>query len=107
MNQYIRPCISVLAGMLLISTVMDAQTVSSWKTAAGQSQLFQKQDDVHFSGKAQNNPVIRLDEAIRYQSMEGFGWTMTEGSAYWLMQLPDNERKSILEELFSVEKGLG
>ena len=55
-------------------------------------------------GEATDEPlVITIDSTQRYQSMQGFGYTLTGGSAQSLLQMSQEERTKILKELFSKE----
>ncbi len=48
--------------------------------------------------------IIRTDEKRTYQTAEGFGFTLTGGSAYLIRQkLSEEKRKALLKELFSPE----
>jgi glucosylceramidase len=90
------------------SSLPDTSSVKSnvtlWLTKADKSVLFRKQDGtLPFSGNAGNNPVITLDTAQTYQSMDGFGFCLTGGSAYLIHRLPQEQRKALLQELFSTE----
>jgi len=52
--------------------------------------------------------TINVDEKIKYQTVEGFGYTLTGGSAYLIKQkLTESQRKSLLKELFSEKEGIG
>lgn len=44
--------------------------------------------------------TVFIDEDIQYQKIEGFGYTLTGGSAYLLHQMPLQNRAAILKELF-------
>ena len=44
--------------------------------------------------------TVFIDEGIQYQKIEGFGYTLTGGSAYLLHQMPLQNRAAILKELF-------
>lgn len=91
-----------MMSFLLKSTcLVNAQTVSSWQTSTNKSKLFQKQSNVQFvDGAGTNSTKIMINPALKYQTIEGFGWTMTQGSAYMIMQLSESERHNLLEELF-------
>lgn len=54
-----------------------------------------------------SNLTITIDATQQFQSMEGLGFALTQGSAVALLQLPKIERQALLEELFSTEHGLG
>ena len=42
-----------------------------------------------------------------FQSVDGFGFAITQASCYNLKLMPQEDRKALLEELFSREKGIG
>ena len=52
--------------------------------------------------------VITIDEAQTYQSIDGFGASLTDSSA-WLLAcaMTPAQRQAVLEELFDPEKGIG
>lgn len=73
-----------------------------WLTNGDQSVLFEKQNgSLNFSNQANNNPTIIVDSSITYQTIEGFGYTLTGGSAYLIYNLPAKRRSDLLQELFS------
>lgn len=84
------------------------QGVESWQTATNKSTLFHKGPDIQFSaGTGSNSTKIMIDPSQQFQTVEGFGWTMTQGSAYVIRQLPEACQTALLKELFSVSEGLG
>lgn len=100
--------LTFLITSLCCSQLFSQTFVQSWQTSTNASKLFQKQTDKEFTdGEGNNSIKIRLNDTKTYQAVEGFGWTMTQGSAYVIRQLSDAQQTAILEELFSVEKGLG
>ena len=44
--------------------------------------------------------TVYVNEGVQYQTIEGFGYTLTGGSAYLLHQMPLQNRAAILKELF-------
>lgn len=50
---------------------------------------------------------IVIDPSITYQTIEGFGASMTDASVYLLMQMPEEEMNDVLVKLFDPEKGIG
>lgn len=51
---------------------------------------------------------IKLDTAVRYQSIDGFGFTLTGGSARLIYQLDSAARAALLRELFTLDgNGIG
>ncbi len=77
------------------------QPIFYWVTNADQSLLLSKQRANLFSGIIPNtDPVIEIDETIRYQKVEGFGFTLTGGSASLIHQLGVTKKNALLNELF-------
>jgi glucosylceramidase len=50
---------------------------------------------------------IRLNPAIRYQTMDGFGAALTGSSCYNLLQMKKEDRSRFLKETFSDTEGMG
>lgn len=75
--------------------------VDFWLTTAGQGSLLQKQTGILAFGTASNtNPNIEVDSAQAFQTVDGFGYTLTGGSATLINQLPSATKASLLQELF-------
>ena len=84
-------------------------TIYSWTTTADQSQLLAPSSDLIFGNIDAKDSSINIDSTIIYQTIDGFGYTLTGGSAMLLStKLNDNERTAFLRELFlNDEKGIG
>jgi len=80
-----------------------------WLTKAGQDVLFQKQAAaLPFETAFDDGTAIHIDPAQRFQTMEGFGFALTGGSAYLIRRLPLAERQALLRELFLPDgEGIG
>lgn len=96
----------IFAGSASKNGVLKNTTRSEfWLTKADGSVLFQKQPgSLRF--KTENNlpiPTITIDPAVSYQEMDGFGCTLTGGSAQLIQSLPRTERAALLRELFSTD----
>ncbi len=50
--------------------------------------------------KTQSIDTVYFNDQIQFQKIEGFGYTLTGGSAYLLHQMPVQNRAAILKELF-------
>ena len=89
--------------------IPDGRDISCWITKPDKSALLRKQDAMlHFSVPAQKNPVIVVDEATCFQSMDGFGAALTGGSAQLINNLPPADRDKLLRELFLLkDNGIG
>ncbi len=80
-------------------------SVSLWLTKPDQSALFAKQDSVlSFEDQSDTSGfVITVDATQTFQEMEGFGYTLTGGSAIHIHQMSDAARAALLKELFTTE----
>lgn len=78
--------------------------VNLWLTNADESAKFQKQNvSLIFSNSATAYQTITVDTTQRYQSIDGFGFAMTGGSAYLIYNLPASQRSTILKKLFTTD----
>ena len=72
-----------------------------WLTKGNQDVMLQKQSSVLAFGSVANNfPNIQVDENQIFQSIDGFGYTLTGGSAQVINQLNPTKRQELLQELF-------
>jgi glucosylceramidase len=78
--------------------------IESWVTNADRSALFVKQDKLipFENGQGRGLPIIVDDNQV-YQSIDGFGFAMTEGSAYHIHRMTQDARTKLLKELFDTE----
>jgi O-glycosyl hydrolase len=75
--------------------------VDFWLTKGNQSALLQKQTGVlAFGSKVNIYPNIEINDAQTYQTVDGFGFTLTGGSAQVINQLAVQKKKDLLQELF-------
>jgi glucosylceramidase len=76
--------------------------IAYWLTKGDQTSLLEKQSvPLTFSSAANNLPAIQVDSASTFQTIDGFGYTLTGGSATLINQLPATEKAALLRELFS------
>ncbi len=95
-------------GAFVFAQHASPQFVKSWLTSVNGNDRFAGQSDKEFiDGTGSNNARITIDDTKEYQTIEGFGWTMTQGSAYWIMQMPQDKKIALLKELFSLKEGEG
>ncbi|MDD5034632.1 MAG: glycoside hydrolase family 30 beta sandwich domain-containing protein [Methylococcaceae bacterium] len=74
--------------------------VGVWLTAADQSALFLQQAPIPFGDATNAHPHIKVDAAWSYQSMDGFGFALTGGSACLINRLPLPDKEALLKQLF-------
>jgi glucosylceramidase len=84
-----------------------AQTIEGRVTNADRSALFQKMPEpVAFRDGAARGPAIVIDRGLRMQTVDGFGFALTGGSAELLTKMSAEARGRLLRELFSTD-GIG
>ena len=89
--------------VLICQQATSAQTIEKWVTKLDKSKLLEKQDaKIDFTAKPQNLPVIFVDDSKTFQTMDGFGFTLTSGSATLINQLKN--KKDLLFELYGNSK---
>ena len=94
---------------LTMTAAATAQTVSAWETKADRSKLFELQDQTVEFGFDRNERAayIVVDPIRSYQTMEGFGFALTGGSAEHLIKMTPSARHEILQEMFNPVDGAG
>jgi glucosylceramidase len=75
-------------------------TVAVWMTTGDKSALLAKQPALTFRSATTRNPTIAVDGGTTYQTMAGFGYTLTGGSALVINRMPAAARDALLRELF-------
>ena len=73
----------ILLGLLLVSiSAAGSAQVEMWLTNPDKSALFQRQSVLlTFAEAASKHPTIEVDDTKTYQTMDGFGFALTGGSA--------------------------
>ncbi len=75
--------------------------VDFWLTKGDQSVLLQKQTAILGFGTTYNTySNIEVDETQTFQSVDGFGYTLTGGSAQVINGLSSSKKQELLQELF-------
>ncbi len=75
--------------------------IKYWETTGNQEKLILSPTaNIVFEGNTKLSNIIEVDSSIHYQQVEGFGYTLTEGSAFLIQQMETNARKKILQEIF-------
>ncbi len=75
--------------------------ISYWLTTGDKVNLLSKQTtSLNFGVVSNALPNVNVDSTQQFQTVDGFGYTLTQGSAEVINQLPAPERSSLLAELF-------
>lgn len=105
-----RPIILAFAIVLTTGTILGQQKekqLRAWITSP-LSNIFFLEQTVTDNKKADNMPVIEIVESETYQTIDGFGFTLTGGSALHIAKMEPGARTSLLTELFATDgKNIG
>ncbi|HEY1485920.1 MAG TPA: RICIN domain-containing protein [Micromonosporaceae bacterium] len=112
----IRITVASLAAGVLVTTGLIAvsgsaaqaagASVSVWETTADQSKLLAPQTGATFAaGTGSAGQTITINPGTTYQSMTGFGASLTDSSAWLVANSP--LRTSIMTKLFDPNQGIG
>jgi glucosylceramidase len=94
-----------LAAVSMLAPVSYAADV--WLTNPDKSALFERRK-ASSSQVAPNEPVIEINESQQFQTIDGFGYALTGGSAQHLVRMDAAGRAAILKELFTTTgRGIG
>ena len=102
-----------LAGAGVVAAPGSAQaaagpTVSSWITTPDRSQLLDPGPSPTFtSDGTPPGQLITVDPAQTFQTMDGFGASITDSSAALLHRLPAGQRDDVMRSLFHPTDGVG
>lgn len=78
--------------------------VKMWLTTADQGQLLAKQNvGLIFSSSTNANTTINVDSTTAYQTIDGFGFALTGGSASVINGMPTAQSNALIKELFSTD----
>ncbi len=104
--------ITVIALTLMIvsceknKTTLPDPVMHVWITSTDQSQLLREGSSVNFTSDSSLASIIEVDSSVTYQTIDGFGFALTGGSAMLLTtKLTAIERARLLTELFSTAEG--
>jgi len=80
-----------------------------WLTTGDRQSLLEKQENLPYSRESVINSTITIDTTKQYQSINGFGYALTGGSAMLInTKLNPVQRDSLLNELFTTKgNGIG
>lgn len=71
-----------------------------WLTKADQTVLLLQQPSIAFNAPTNSYSTITVDSTTTYQTIDGFGYTLTGGSAQAINSLDATAKANLLQELF-------
>lgn len=98
----------LMIGNLLISCKKDSfsqattRQITVYETTPDQTRLLSRQPDISFSSnlEAASN-IINVDESKTYQTIEGFGFDLTDASALVINRMPVAQQDDLLKTIFA------
>lgn len=101
--------LSLLLLFLLFALSEASSQIKVWTTHPA-TQTFLQTSTLETAAPQSDEPLpaIFIDDQKRYQQMDGFGFTLTGGSAQLLQKMSAQKRTALLEELFgTADKSIG
>lgn len=96
--------VSSFTGIAVPAVSAATDPVNVWMTTGDKSNLLSKQPDVAFeTNGAPAELTIDLDENTKYQTIDGFGGSLTDSSAYVISQMDEQAKDALMNKLFSRE----
>lgn len=96
--------ILLLICLFVVQPGISQSKIEFWLTTQDQKVLLQKQNKISFVNKSNDFPTIEINENQIFQTIDGFGYTLTGGSAFVINQLDKVQKKKLLQELFGKKK---
>ncbi len=100
---------SFLTAFVAVAAPPASHPITVYVSNASRTQLLARQTDVLWTNKAPlesaETVVIPVENARRFQTIEGFGFALTGGSAKLLMSMSPDARHQLLLELFGAGQG--
>ncbi|WP_405070128.1 discoidin domain-containing protein [Kribbella sp. NBC_01510] len=78
-----------------------------WVTTPDRAELLHERAPVTFQRAASDRTTITVDPTTSYQTMDGFGASITDSSANVLYRLSPADREQTLRKLFDPNQGIG
>lgn len=98
--------LTVISGFSYCQT-SGSQGIEAWITKRDRSVLLEKSPEViPFNGRDRGLPII-IDEGNTMQTIDGFGFALTGGSAELMMKMSPDARRKLIKDLFSTSDGIG
>ncbi|MCC6412670.1 MAG: glucosylceramidase [Saprospiraceae bacterium] len=96
----------LIAACTTTPVAQNLNMVQVWTTQPDQKKLLFADTLIWADGKKDTFPTLLVDTSQTFQSIDGFGFTLTGGSATLIHQMGATERNALLNELFG-RNGIG
>ena len=92
--------VAIVGCKTLDSSHFPTLPVQVWMTSGDKSHLLEATTIGFAKSKDERLPSIQIDDKQQFQTVDGFGYTLTGGSAFLLHQMGKTERAALLQEFF-------
>jgi len=92
---------ALLTVALVLPAAAQTPTVSLYLTSPDRSSLLALQPPIAFTPAAASTQTITVNPAKTYQTIDGFGFALTGGSAQLIQRMDPAKRDALLHELFT------
>ena len=96
-----RTFLYLACAICMSSCAKDISSTQVWLTSAAGDKFAEQESVIFHKGEVDNAVTIDINE--KKQTIDGYGGSLTESSAFVLACLTDEQRQSVLHELFSEE----
>jgi glucosylceramidase len=109
-NNAIKILITIIAIVTLnplLAQTNELSGIEAWVTKPDRSELFRKQENrIQFNDgrRGRGGITITVDDGMQMQTIDGFGFAMTGGSAGLMMAMSNQEREKLINELFRTDE---
>ncbi len=94
--------------ILLGNNLIAQQYIQTWISYPEKQKMLYRIEDQLLKETPNSSKIIEINHAKTYQSIDGFGFTLTGSSAQMIEQLNKEEQHKLLQELFSLDDdGIG
>src|SRR5688572_9502797 len=88
----------MLAALVVLHSPSVAQTSEVWLTTGSQSAKLAQQGSLTFGANSGSSTTVTINEGSTYQSIDGYGFTLTQGSAKVITNMSASAQSSLLNE---------
>ena len=95
--------------VMSVPIALRAQEASLWLTTPDRESLLKLETPpLIFAAEATSGQVIDVDDKKKFQTIDGFGFALTGGSAQLIGKMDADKRAALLKELFTTDgDGIG
>jgi glucosylceramidase len=97
----------VIAFFLLLTSNLSAQMAKVYVSSKAGDRIAAKPDVQFTDGQAASGATFQINDAVRFQKIDGFGASIMEAGIMTLNTLPPDKQEAVLRALFDAKEGAG